>query len=68
MPPGPDVAVNVLESIAKERGEIRKDIDVRATGELLTSTMFALAVLGRSGFERATLDGIVSNTLASHRD
>jgi len=53
-----------LES-AKERGEIRKDVDVRATGELLTSTMFGLAVLGRSGFERATLDGIVDSTLAS---
>ena len=53
-----------LES-AKERGEIRKDVDVRTTGELLTSTMFGLAVLGRSGFERATLDGIVDSTLAS---
>ena len=53
-----------LES-AKERGEIRDDVDVRAAGELLTSTMFGLAVLGRSGFERATLDGIVDNTLAS---
>ena len=53
-----------LES-AKERGEIRKDVDVRTTGELLMSTMFGLAVLGRSGFERATLDGIVDSTLAS---
>ena len=56
-----------LES-AQERGEVRKDIDVRATGELLTSTMFGLAVLGRSGFERATLDGIVDNTLAALSD
>jgi len=56
-----------LES-AQERGEVRKDIDVRATGELLTSTMFGLAVLGRSGFERATLDGIVNNTLAALGD
>jgi len=50
---------------AKARGEIRDDVDVEAAGELLTSTMFGLAVLGRTGFERATLDGIVSSTLAS---
>jgi TetR/AcrR family transcriptional repressor of nem operon len=56
-----------LES-AQERGEVRKDVDVRATGELLTSTMFGLAVLGRSGFERATLDSIVDNTLAALSD
>ena len=53
-----------LES-AKERGEVRDDVDVRAAGELLTSTMFGLAVLGRTGFEAATLNGIVDNTLAS---
>ena len=53
-----------LES-AKERGEIRADVDVRAAGELLTSTMFGLAVLGRTGFDPATLNGIVDNTLAS---
>ena len=53
-----------LES-AKARGEIREDIDVDAAGELLTSTMFGLAVLGRSGFDRETLDGIVDNTLTA---
>lgn len=53
-----------LES-AKERGEIRADVDVRAAGELLTSTMFGLAVLGRTGFEEAGLNSIVDNTLAS---
>jgi TetR/AcrR family transcriptional repressor of nem operon len=53
-----------LES-AKERGEVRKDVDVRAAGDLLTSTMFGLAVIGRTGFEAATLNGIVDNTLAS---
>lgn len=52
-----------LES-AKERGEIRDDVDVVAAGEMLTSTMFGLAVLGRAGFEAATLNGIVDNTLA----
>jgi len=51
-----------LES-AKERGEVRCDLDVKAAGELLTSTMFGLAVLGRTGFSRDTLDNIVQNTL-----
>lgn len=53
---------------AKEKGEVRKDLDVRAAGELLTSTMFGLAVLGRTGFARATLDGIVDSTLATLTD
>jgi len=53
---------------AKGRGEIRADVDVDAAGELLTSTMFGLAVLGRTGFARETLDGIVDSTLASLRD
>ena len=53
-----------LES-ARERGEIRADVDVRAAGELLTSTMFGLAVLGRTGFEEAALHGVVESTLAS---
>ena len=56
-----------LES-AKTRGEVRSDLDVLASGELLTSTMFGLAVLGRSGFPRETLDGIVDNTLKSFTD
>jgi len=50
---------------AKGRGEIAEDIDVDAAGELLTSTMFGLAVLGRTGFPTSTLDGIVESTLAS---
>ncbi len=56
-----------LES-AKTRGEVREDLDVTAAGELLTSTMFGLAVLGRSGFPKATLDGIVDSTLGSLTD
>jgi TetR/AcrR family transcriptional repressor of nem operon len=53
---------------AKEKGEVRQDLDVRAAGELLTSTMFGLAVLGRTGFSRATLDGIVDSTMATLSD
>jgi len=51
-----------LES-AKEQGEVRANLDVAAAGEMLTSTMFGLAVLGRTGFKRETLEGIVENTL-----
>jgi TetR/AcrR family transcriptional repressor of nem operon len=50
---------------AKGRGEVAKDVDVDAAGELLTSTMFGLAVLGRTGFPKVTLDGIVDSTLGS---
>lgn len=53
-----------LES-ARQRGEVRADLDSAASGELLTSTMFGLAVLGRTGFTRESLDSIVGNTLAA---
>lgn len=52
-----------LES-AQEKGEVRADIDVRETGELLTSSLFGLAVLGRTGFSKESQYGIVDNTLA----
>ena len=52
---------------AKGRGEVATDVDVDAAGEMLTSTMFGLAVLGRTGFPKATLEGIVDNTLDSLR-
>lgn len=50
---------------AKERGEVCKDLDTTAAGALLTSTMFGLAVLGRTGFPRETLESIVENTLGA---
>jgi len=56
-----------LES-AKGRGEVRADLDVQAGGELLTSTMFGLAVMGRTGFSHEMLDGIVESTLAALQD
>ena len=49
---------------AIEAGEINRDIDVRSTAEMLTSTMFGLVVLARSGFPKETLDRIVESTLA----
>jgi TetR/AcrR family transcriptional repressor of nem operon len=53
-----------LES-AKQKGEARADLDVAAAGEFLTSTMFGLAVLGRTGFGKEALDGIVDSTMAT---
>ncbi len=50
---------------AKGRGEVAAHVDVDAAGELLTSTMFGLAVLGRAGFPKKTLDAIVENTLGA---
>jgi len=48
---------------AKGRGEIQKDVDVDAAGQLLMSTLFGLAVLGRTGFSSEALHGIVEGTL-----
>jgi len=53
-----------LES-AKECGEVRADLDSRAAGDTLTGTMFGLAVLGRTGFSRNALEGIVDSTLGA---
>jgi TetR/AcrR family transcriptional repressor of nem operon len=50
---------------AKEQRDVRADLDVRAAGEFLTSTMFGLAVLGRTGFAKETLSGVVDSTMAS---
>ena len=37
------------------------------SSDLLTSTMFGLAVLGRTGFAKESLDGIIDTTLDSLR-
>jgi TetR/AcrR family transcriptional repressor of nem operon len=52
---------------AKGRGEVAADVDVDTAGDMLTSTMFGLAVLGRTGFPKATLESIVNNTLEGLR-
>ena len=53
---------------AKEKGEISADVDTRAAGEMLTNTLFGLAVLGRAGFSREALDRIVDSALATLTD
>ena len=56
-----------LES-AKARGEVKDDLDLAAAADSLTSSIFGLAVLARSGFPRSTLDSIVDNTMSSLTD
>jgi TetR/AcrR family transcriptional repressor of nem operon len=46
-------------------GDVRSDIDVRGTAEMLTSTMFGVGVMARSGFPKETLERIVESMLAS---
>ena len=53
--------------MSDKSSEISEDVDVDSAGELLTSTMFGLVVLGRTGFPKETLDGIVESTLGSLR-
>ena len=48
---------------AKGRGEIAESVDVDAVGMLLTNMQFGLGVLGRTGFPRETLEGIVESLL-----
>jgi len=50
---------------AQQRGEVKSDLDTRSAGEMLTSTMFGLAVLGRTGFTKASLQSIVNSTIDS---
>ncbi len=56
-----------LES-AKERGEVRGDLDLKEGGEFLTGAIFGLSIMARSGFPRPTLEAFVDNTLASLTD
>ena len=49
---------------AKARGEIREEVDTAAAADVLTSTLFGLAVLGRSGYSSEALERIVDTTLA----
>ncbi len=48
---------------AKGRGEIAEHVDVDGVGMLLTTTQFGLGVLGRTGFPRETLEGVVESLL-----
>lgn len=53
-----------LEAAAR-RGELRGDVDTRAAGELLSSTLLGLAVLACAGSPRATLENVARQTIDS---
>ena len=53
-----------LES-AREKGELRDDLELREAGEYLTGALFGLAVLARAGFPKKTLDAFVDNTMSA---
>lgn len=53
-----------LES-AKEKEEVRADLDTATAGEFLTGALFGLAVLARAGFPQSTLDHFVDSTISS---
>jgi TetR/AcrR family transcriptional repressor of nem operon len=50
---------------AKEKGQVRPDLDVRAAGDFLTGALFGLAVLVSTGLPREVLVNFVDNTMAS---
>lgn len=49
----------------RAKGEVKAALDIQRSAELLTSTMFGLAVLGRTGFPKETLHGVIETTLAA---
>jgi TetR/AcrR family transcriptional repressor of nem operon len=50
---------------AKQKGEVKKDLDTDSAGEYLTGAIFGLAVLARAGFPRETLDAFVDTTIST---
>lgn len=50
---------------AREKGEVREDLDLGDGGEFLTGAMFSLTVMGRAGFSRESLERYLDNTLAA---
>jgi len=52
---------------ARERGDVKKDIDSKEAGDFLTGAYFGLAVLARSGFPKKTLNKFVDTTIDSLR-
>jgi TetR/AcrR family transcriptional repressor of nem operon len=58
-------AFSVGLETAKERGEVKADLDVRKAGMFLTNTVFGLAVMSRTGFSEEVLHGIIDSVMAS---
>jgi len=56
-------AFSVGLETAQEKGEVRADLDVRKAGMFLTTTVFGLAVMSRTGFSREVLDSVIDSTM-----
>ena len=50
---------------AREKGEVKANLDLQQAGEFLTGALFGLSVLARSGFPSHTLHGFVDTTMAT---
>jgi TetR/AcrR family transcriptional repressor of nem operon len=50
---------------AREKGEVRADLDVRAAGDFLTGALFGLGILAQAGCPRQVLENFVDSTMAS---
>ena len=50
---------------AKSRGDAAPDVDAKAASDHLTSTLFGLVVLARSGFSESRLRSVVDDTVRS---
>jgi TetR/AcrR family transcriptional repressor of nem operon len=48
-------AFSVGLETAQQQGEVKADVDVHEAGEMLTSSLFGVAVLGRSGYSKDAL-------------
>lgn len=48
---------------ARDKGEVKADIDLEKAGHFLTGAFFGLSVISRCGFSRESLDAYVETTL-----
>lgn len=53
-----------LES-ARDKGEVKADLDLGDAGDYLTGALFGLVILARAGFPRKTLDAFVDSALSA---
>jgi TetR/AcrR family transcriptional repressor of nem operon len=50
---------------AREKGEIKEDLDLEQAGQFLTGAFFGLSVMARCGFTKDSLQAFVDSTIAA---
>jgi hypothetical protein len=50
---------------ARDKGEVREDLDLQQAGHFLTGAFFGMSVMARCGFSRQSLDAYVATTIAA---